>query len=81
MQNLTPPNDERQPCQAIPGAARRGWRTDRLCASLASTEVEFHGRRVPVCRMHEATYARWGAEAEQKASELWGWEPHPGHGS
>jgi hypothetical protein len=26
-----------------------------------------------VCRMHQATYERWGAEAEQKATELWGW--------
>jgi hypothetical protein len=81
MQNLPPQSDERHRCQAIPSAARRGWRTDVLCASFANTEVEFHGRRVPVCRMHEATYARWGAEAEQNAQELWDWEPQPGHGS
>lgn len=61
------------PCLAIPGAARRGWRSDFLCASLASTGVEFRGRRVAVCRMHEATYDRWGADAEQRAIELWGW--------
>ena len=44
-----------------------------LCASLANTTVQFHGRDVAVCRMHEATYARWGADAERKAAELWEW--------
>ena len=66
-----------QACQAIPGVARRGWRTDPLCASNASTDVAFSGRLVAVCRMHQATYVRWGAEAEQKATELWGWHPGP----
>ena len=65
--------DEAQPCRAIPSAARRGWRADLLCASRAKTEVEFDGRMVPVCRMHEATYVRWGADAEQNAVALWGW--------
>jgi hypothetical protein len=65
-------------CLAIPGAARRGWREDVLCASLASTEVEFHGRPIAVCRMHEATYARWGETAEANAAELWEWTPEPG---
>jgi hypothetical protein len=72
----TPAHDDAQPvsCQAVPGAARRGWRTDLLCASTANTEVEFCGRSVPVCRIHAATYARWGSEAEARAVELWGWQ-------
>jgi hypothetical protein len=74
MPNTLPQTEPRRPCRAIPGAARRGWRADVLCASFASTEVDFHGRRVAVCRMHEATYARWGAQAEQRATELWGWD-------
>jgi hypothetical protein len=61
-------------CQAIPGAARRGWRTDVLCASAANTEVQFHGRAIPVCRIHSRTYERWGAQAEARAGELWGWQ-------
>ena len=61
-------------CQAIPGAARRGWRSDVLCASLANTAVEFCGRLVPVCRIHRTTYERWGAEVERNAVGLWGWE-------
>jgi hypothetical protein len=71
----TPPSppDDRVQCQARPAAARRGFREDVLCASLANTTVRFHGRDVPVCRMHEATYGRWGADAEQKANELWEW--------
>jgi hypothetical protein len=28
---------------------------------------------MPVCRMHEAAYARWGDRAEQQAAELWDW--------
>ncbi len=64
---------EREQCQAQPAAARRGFREDVLCASLANTTVQFHGRDVAVCRMHEATYARWGDEAEAKAAELWEW--------
>jgi hypothetical protein len=63
-----------QACQAIPNAARRGWRTDLLCASAANSEVTFYGRQVPVCRIHRDTYARWGADAEQLAVELWGWQ-------
>jgi hypothetical protein len=27
--------------------------------------------------MHEATYAHWGAQAEQNAVELWGWDNLP----
>jgi hypothetical protein len=71
------PGTEPQParCLAIPGAARHGWREDALCASLAKTEVDFHGRKMPVCRMHEATYRRWGADAEEQAAQLWEWDP------
>lgn len=65
-------------CQAVPSASRRGWRSDRLCASIANTEVEFCGRLIPVCRIHLATYERWGSEAESNARELWGW--HAGAG-
>jgi hypothetical protein len=64
-------------CQAIPGASRRGWRTDLLCASIANTEVLFYGRAVAVCRIHRATYERWGAMAEERAIELWGWRKVP----
>jgi hypothetical protein len=66
--------DEPERCQARPAAARRGFREDVLCASNANTYVEFRNARVAVCRMHEATYARWGEEAEAKAAELWDWE-------
>ena len=66
-----------QGCQAIPGASRRGWRTDVLCASVANTEVMFYGRRVAVCRIHRATYERWGDAAEERAIELWGWHKTP----
>ena len=63
-------HDEMPPqgCQAIPGAARRGWRTDVLCASVANTEVTFYGRRVAVCRIHRATYERWGARPRSARS-------------
>ena len=71
------PGGEPGPCQAIPSVARRGWREDVLCASLANTEVEFHGRQIAVCRMHEATYARWGEAAETNAAALWEWAPGP----
>ena len=77
MSNTPPSAPDKQPCQAIPGVARRGWRTDVLCASAANSEVLFDGRLVPVCRIHRATYARWGAEAEQRAIELWGWQRGP----
>jgi hypothetical protein len=72
--NPSPAPEERPQCQARPAAARRGFREDALCASLANTTVRFHGRDVPVCRMHEATYGRWGDEAEAKAEELWEWK-------
>jgi hypothetical protein len=65
-------------CQAIPGAARRGWRSDLLCASVANSEVSFHGRSVPVCRIHRAVYERWGDAAEHQAVEVWGWVTEPG---
>ena len=73
---LTTPSarDEPERCQARPAAARRGFREDVLCASNANTYVEFRNGRVAVCRMHEATYGRWGDEAEAKAAELWDWE-------
>lgn len=61
-------------CQAIPNAARRGWRTDVLCASAANSEVVFCGRQVAVCRIHQRTYDRWGAAAEQQAIEFWEWQ-------
>jgi hypothetical protein len=60
-------------CQARPAAARRGFREDVLCASNANTKVPFRDGYVAVCRMHEATYARWGDDAEAKAAELWEW--------
>lgn len=66
--------DEPERCQARPAAARRGFREDVLCASNANTYVEFRSARVAVCRMHEATYARWGEEADARAAELWDWE-------
>jgi hypothetical protein len=80
MTNAEPAPQAKPPpaqCLAIPGAARHGWREDALCASLAKTEVDFHGRTMPVCRMHEATYLRWGETAEQNAAELWDWDPEP----
>jgi len=60
-------------CQARPKAARPGYRTDMLCASEANTFVVFRGVEVPVCRMHESMYARWGEQAEANARLLWGW--------
>jgi hypothetical protein len=60
-------------CQARPKAARPGYRTDMLCASEANTAVVFGGVEVPVCRMHESMYQRWGDEAEANAELLWGW--------
>jgi hypothetical protein len=64
-------------CQARPAAARHGWREDVLCASNANTSVSFRGVHVPVCRMHEAAFARWGSEAEAKAASLWAWSADP----
>jgi hypothetical protein len=55
-------------------AAQRGFREDMLCASLANTAVLFHGRAMPVCRMHEAMYRRWASNAEANAVLRWGWE-------
>jgi hypothetical protein len=60
-------------CRARPKAARPGYRTDMLCASEANTLVVFQGSKVPVCRMHERMYARWGDRAEANARLLWGW--------
>jgi hypothetical protein len=51
---------EREGCQGRPKAGRRWQRADTLCASLASTSVHFRGHDVPVCQIHERTYARWG---------------------
>ena len=62
-------------CQARPRAARPAYREDMLCASSASTVVRFHGVEVPVCRIHDAKYARWGADAEAQAELLWEWTP------
>jgi hypothetical protein len=77
MAQTPDPEHGAEPCHAIPSVARRGWRTDLLCASVANTHVTFHGRRVPVCRIHREVYARWGADAEQRAIELWNWRaPH-----
>jgi len=72
--NTPAARDEPERCQARPAAARRGFREDVLCASNANTSVCFHGMHMPVCRMHEAAFARWGSEAEAKAAELWDWE-------
>ena len=44
-----------------------------LCASEANTSVVFRGADVPVCRMHESMYQRWGDDAEANAEFLWGW--------
>jgi hypothetical protein len=71
--SIPPPPEESERCQARPAAARRGFREDVLCASLANTVVEFRDQLVAVCRMHEATYRRWGAHAEKNAAELWEW--------
>jgi len=46
-----------------------------LCASSACTTVDFHGSAIPVCRIHEAKYARWGGDAEEQAALQWGWVP------
>jgi hypothetical protein len=62
-------------CQARPRAARAGYREDMLCASFASVVVMFHGVEKGVCRTHDASYGRWGADAHAFASLHWGWEP------
>jgi len=58
-------------------AARHGWRDDALCASAASMVVPFRGVDMPVCRIHEKTYARWGDDAHVNAALLWGWARDP----
>jgi hypothetical protein len=66
-------NGERARCQARPAAARRGFREDVLCASFANTAVRFRGVEMPVCRIHEAAFARWGSGADANAETLWAW--------
>jgi hypothetical protein len=61
-------------CQARPAAARPAYRDDMLCASSANCAVSYAGAEIPVCRMHEATYVRWGASAETNARERWDWD-------
>jgi hypothetical protein len=46
-----------------------------LCASTANTTVAFHGSEIPVCRIHEAKYMRWGDDAEEQAALQWDWVP------
>jgi hypothetical protein len=65
--------DDAARCQARPLVVLRGFRTDLLCASLTSGAVAFLGGEVPVCRIHEKMYLRWGAGAEASAREAWGW--------
>jgi hypothetical protein len=45
-----------------------------LCASMANTSVRFHGRDVPVCRMHSQMWTAWGADAEANSADSWGWD-------
>jgi hypothetical protein len=58
-----------------PAAARPGYRADLLCASRACTGVLFDGGEIPVCRIHAATYAAWGDDAEDNAGRRWRWRP------
>jgi hypothetical protein len=59
-------------CQARPAAfAEVREPDDGLCAATANRLVRFDGLDVPVCRMHEATYARWNDETV--AVQRWGW--------
>ena len=49
-------------------------------------ELGEHGRAlpwtpVPVCRIHDAKFARWGDDAEVEAILQWGWEPPPASGA
>ena len=60
-------------CQAQPSAARRGYREDMRCASGSNCVVRFEAIDVPVCRIHEATFLRWGASAAENARARWGW--------
>jgi hypothetical protein len=73
ISSAPPEAHELERCQARPAAARRGFREDVLCASNANTTVQFRDQPVAVCRMHEATYKRWGDAAEENAAELWEW--------
>jgi hypothetical protein len=68
---------ERPRCQARPAAARRGFREDMLCASYANTVVRFRGVEMPVCRIHETAFERWGSDAEGNAEALWAWTTSP----
>ena len=54
-----------------PLVKRHGWREDLRCASAAF--VPYRGAEVPVCRIHEQAYAKWGVDAEGNAALLWGW--------
>jgi hypothetical protein len=60
-------------CQAQPSAARPGYREDMRCASAANCVIRFEALDIPVCRIHEATFARWGASAADNARSRWGW--------
>jgi hypothetical protein len=60
-------------CQAQPSAARPGYRDDMRCASMANSVVRFEAVNIPVCRIHEATFARWGTAGAANARARWGW--------
>jgi hypothetical protein len=75
MPDATPARASESRCQGRPRAARPGYREDMLCASSACTTVMFFGSEIPVCRIHEAKYQRWGADAEEQAALQWGWVP------
>jgi hypothetical protein len=66
-------DDERGRCEAMPQAARSGHDGDGACAANAVTTVRFRGVDVPICRLHAATYARWGDGAEDEAMRAWAW--------
>lgn len=68
-----PAHDDRPRCLARPLSARRGFRADLLCASIAGATVDFRGSAVPVCGIHVKTYANWGSRADDLARMLWGW--------
>jgi len=46
-----------------------------LCASSACTVVAFRGMVIPVCRIHEKKFVRWGPIAEEQAVLEWDWDP------
>ena len=61
-------------CQARPGAfAHAHDHADQLCSAIASRIVQFRVHELPVCRLHEATYASWGDDAEAAAAARWAW--------